>query len=59
MHYDVWNSQNIGLAHIVKAKIKHQQTNSFDSLMILNTIKKQFWLTLVKPIMINSSFGPV
>ena len=27
MHYDVWNSQNIGLAHILKAKIKHLQIN--------------------------------
>ena len=50
MHYDVWNSQNIGLAHIVKAKIKHQQTNSFDSLMILNTIKKSSDLHLLNPL---------
>ena len=39
MHYDVWNSQNIGLAHIIKAKIKHLQINSFDSQQIKNTTK--------------------
>ena len=39
MHYNVWNSQNIGLAHIFKAKIKHLQMNSFDSQKIQNTIK--------------------
>ena len=27
MHCDLWNSQNKGLAHIVKAKIKHLQFN--------------------------------
>ena len=31
MHYSVCNSQNIDLAHIVKAKIIHLQINFFDS----------------------------
>ena len=39
MHYDVWNLQHIGLAHINKAKIKHLQIISFDSQKIQNTIK--------------------
>ena len=34
MHDAVWNSQNIGIAHIVKEKIKHLQMNSFDSQQI-------------------------
>ena len=39
MYYDMWNSQNIGLVHIVKEKIKHLQMNSFDSQQIWNTTK--------------------